>query len=88
MFLYYFPDENNFALGDIDSGYFWIFVDHPAFKYCVYLRHISVSSSARFYEGDYVIVYDDLSSFLLETLYKFIWSYNVLEHEVNSHGLL
>lgn len=88
MLLYFLPDDEQFILGNINSDYFVIPSNHPAFKYCAYLRSISVSSSAIFYEGDYVIVYNDLSSFLLETLEKFIWSCNVLEHEVNSRGLL
>lgn len=86
--LYFFPDDEHFFLGDFDNGGYFVSSDHPAFKYCCYLRRISVSSSAIFFEGDYVIVYDDLSISLLEVLNKFIWSYNVLEHEVNSRGLL
>lgn len=88
MRLYFFPDDEHFFLGDVNSGGFTVSSEHPAFKYCAYLRSISVSSSAIFYEGDYCIVYSDLSSSLLETLDMFIWSHNVLEHEVNSRGLL
>lgn len=85
--LYYFPDDDMFVVGDLDSRFSTVLNNHLAYKYCLHFKNVSVSSTAFFYDGDYVIRYE-VSEFLLEILDRFIYSCNSLDYEVNRNGML